>query len=279
MWVLGPGITPLLAASPPTGIYEHAQCLQCHQEKSPSVVANWQASAHAAESQIVACTICHGNTHTGSVSRARQDEACTECHGGAAAPVVHSYAASKHGLLLRLEQQTGDWSRPLQGANYRTPGCAYCHMYGGNHDVSRTVRRQLMDPAGRRTVEEIMRPVCQNCHSPRYVTRLFDNGEKMLELGRKKVREASRLLEAAEGQHSDTELAAGRAGLEKMQRHLKNVYLGIGHQSPDYQWWHGHPALDGDLLRIKGQLGELARRRAVAEHERLHKPGNSGKPE
>jgi len=41
--------------------------------------------------------------------------------------------------------------------------------------------------------------------------------------------------------------------------HLKNVYLGVGHQSPDYQWWHGQPALDGDLLRIKGALGELHR--------------------
>ena len=44
-----------------------------------------------------------------------------------------------------------------------------------------------------------------------------------------------------------------------MQKHLRNVYLGIGHQSPDYQWWHGQPALDGDLLRIKDYIGELYR--------------------
>jgi len=44
--------------------------------------------------------------------------------------------------------------------------------------------------------------------------------------------------------------------------HLKNLYLGIGHQSPDYQWWHGQPALDGDLLRIKGAVGELYRKSA-----------------
>jgi hypothetical protein len=46
------------------------------------------------------------------------------------------------------------------------------------------------------------------------------------------------------------------------ERHLNNLYLGIGHQSPDYQWWHGQPALDGDLLRIRGALDELDRSHA-----------------
>jgi hypothetical protein len=47
-----------------------------------------------------------------------------------------------------------------------------------------------------------------------------------------------------------------------MQSHARNVRLGVGHQSPDYQWWHGQPALDGDLLRIKGLIAEHERRRA-----------------
>jgi hypothetical protein len=46
-----------------------------------------------------------------------------------------------------------------------------------------------------------------------------------------------------------------------MQSHARNVRLGVGHQSPDYQWWHGQPALDGDLLRIKGLIAEHERRR------------------
>jgi hypothetical protein len=48
-----------------------------------------------------------------------------------------------------------------------------------------------------------------------------------------------------------------------MQTHGRNVRLGAGHQSPDYQWWHGQPALDGDLLRIKGVIAERERRRAA----------------
>jgi len=82
----------------------------------------------------------------------------------------------------------------------------------------------------------------------------------MLDIGRIKVREAAGMLEQAEGEFTGVELAAAREHFVRMQSlHLKNLYLGIGHQSPDYQWWHGQPALDGDLLRIKGALGELHR--------------------
>jgi hypothetical protein len=49
-----------------------------------------------------------------------------------------------------------------------------------------------------------------------------------------------------------------------MQTHARNVRLGAGHQSPDYQWWHGQPALDGDLLRIKGLIGDRERGRELA---------------
>jgi len=48
-----------------------------------------------------------------------------------------------------------------------------------------------------------------------------------------------------------------------MGHHLKNVRLGVGHQSPDYQWWHGQPALDGDLIRIRDRIAESRRRRAL----------------
>jgi len=46
-----------------------------------------------------------------------------------------------------------------------------------------------------------------------------------------------------------------------MREHGRHVRIGVGHQSPDYQWWHGHPALDGDLLRIKGMVSDIERRR------------------
>jgi hypothetical protein len=83
----------------------------------------------------------------------------------------------------------------------------------------------------------------------------------MLEVARKKVREANVLIEQAEKIFSDAELGPAKKHRKKMQQHFKNVHLGVGHQSPDYQWWHGQPALDGDLLRIKDSIGELHRLR------------------
>lgn len=248
----------------PEGPFENSACLECHQQHSAELVAAWQQSVHAQTETLASCVDCHGNTHGNAAARARRDRTCMDCHGGEDSPVTHSYTTSKHGVLVHLEQDEWDWDRPLELANYRAPGCSYCHMHKGNHNVSASVRAgsilEETEAAERERVQDATRAVCQECHSPRYITGLFDNGERMLDIGRMKVREAAGVLEQAEGEFSGAELAAAREHFVRMQSlHLKNVYLGVGHQSPDYQWWHGQPALDGDLLRIKGAVGELHR--------------------
>ncbi len=250
---------------PPSGTYDDQACIQCHQKKNSQLISDWQQSAHGTRPRPATCTDCHGKTHTGALDMARQNNACIACHGGPKAPVVHSYATSKHGLILHLEARKQGWSQPLLDANYRTPGCAYCHMHRGDHNVGKAVRKSILDTSDRQAVEDDVRMVCQDCHSPRYVTRLFDNGEKMLEIGRKKLREATKMVEQVTSRFTEDELAGAHQQMDKMQHHLKNVYLGVAHQSPDYQWWHGQPALDGDLLRIKGQLDELQRIQAISD--------------
>lgn len=248
----------------PKGPFENSACLECHQQQSAELVAAWQESIHAATETMASCVDCHGNTHRNAAARARRDRTCMDCHGVEDSPVIHSYTTSKHGILVRLEQDEWDWDHPLALANYRAPGCSYCHMHNGNHNVSASVRvwnaMEGTDAAERERVQDAMRAVCQECHSPRYITRLFDNGERMLDIGYMKVHEAAGVIEQAEGEFTGAELVAAREHFVRMQSlHLKNLYLGIGHQSPDYQWWHGQAALDGDLLRIKGALGELRR--------------------
>ena len=263
-WLIGFSALSMADVPVPEGAFENSACVECHQQHSAELVAAWQQSVHAQTETLASCVDCHGDTHGKAAARARQDGACMDCHGGADSPVIHSYTTSKHGVLVRLEQDEWDWDRPLELANYRAPGCSYCHMHKGNHNVSASVRAgsamEETDAAERERVQDAMRAVCQECHSSRYITSLFDNGERMLDIGRMKVREAAGVLEQAEGEFSGAELAAAREHFVRMQSlHLKNVYLGVGHQSPDYQWWHGQPALDGDLLRIKGAVGELHR--------------------
>jgi hypothetical protein len=264
MWLIGFSAMAVADVPIPEGPFENSACLECHQQQGAELVAAWQESVHAAMGTMASCVDCHGHTHSNAAARARRDRTCINCHGGEGSPVTHSYTTSKHGVLVRLEQDEWDWDRPLALANYRAPGCAYCHMHKGNHNVSAGVRvwnsMEGTDAAERERVQDVMRAVCQDCHSPRYIARLFDNGEDMLDIGRMKVREAAGVLEQAEGEFAGAGLAAAREHFARMQSlHLKNLYLGIGHQSPDYQWWHGQPALDGDLLRIKGALGELRR--------------------
>ena len=75
----------------------------------------------------------------------------------------------------------------------------------------------------------------------------------MIELGRMKVREASQVVTTHLNQNQEA-----RTLLEQMQTdHLVNIRLGVGHQSPEAQWWQGHPALDGDLLRIKSLASDI----------------------
>lgn len=249
-----------------TIVLDNLACMQCHEKLNSALIENWKISAHAAaEDAIVNCVSCHGQLHKDMAVKARRDEICIACHGGRKDPVVHSYSTSKHGTLMQLEKNSYDWKQSFELANYRTPGCGYCHMQQNNHNVSNTVRHDLMGELTRgleaEKVQDKTRAVCQDCHSPRYITQLFSNGEAMLEVARKKVREANVLIEQAEKIFSDAELGPARKHRQKMQYHFKNVYLGVGHQSPDYQWWHGQPALDGDLLRIKDSIGELYRLR------------------
>ncbi len=242
-----------------TTVLENADCMSCHEKQNSALIKDWQSSVHATADPVVNCVSCHGQLHNDIAGQVRRDETCIDCHGGKKDPVVHSYSSSKHGTLMQLEKNTYDWSQSFELAKYRAPGCGYCHMHNNNHDVSITVRQNLMSSLEVEKVHDNTRAVCQDCHSPRYITRLFENGEAMLEIARKKVREANALIEQAGKVFSDAELAPARNQFEKMQHHFKNVHLGVGHQSPDYQWWHGQPALDGDLLRIKDNIGELHR--------------------
>ncbi len=104
-----------------------------------------------------------------------------------------------------------------------------------------------------------MTQACGRCHSPRYVETFAANGRRMTDVGEMKRLEALALLDQARRRFPAARLAAMEAHYRNLLKHLRNIRLGVAHQSPDHQWWHGHPALDGDLLRIKGAYDDLMR--------------------
>ena len=174
---------------------------------------------------------------------------CVDCHAGAA---ERSYALSKHGVIAQIE--AGRERR-------RTPDCAACHTFEAKapapqHYVKKTSRTEAREQAT---------AGCGACHSPRYVTEQLAAAQRGLAIGEMKRREAEALVELARHEMTTTELAQ----VEKLfatlrDQNLRELRLGLAHQSPDYQWWLGQAALDGSLLRIKGTLGEARRSQAAA---------------
>ena len=81
--------------------------------------------------------------NTTSFTTHRQLSSC--CLINAVDPVVHSYTSSKHGIIMQLEKNSYDWQQPLSMANYRSPGCNYCHLHEADHNVNNMTRNTLMD--------------------------------------------------------------------------------------------------------------------------------------
>jgi hypothetical protein len=107
---------------------------------------------------------------------------------------------------------------------------------------------------------EVRQWICTGCHSPRYIREQFANGKRQIEVADLKLTEGEALIASAVDGQTDALLKLR----QNLTHHWQNVLLGVGHQSPDYQWWHGQPALDGDLIRIRDAITESRRRKALA---------------
>ncbi|WP_177418274.1 multiheme c-type cytochrome [endosymbiont of Lamellibrachia barhami] len=240
---------PALADEPiPPGPFTETECISCHTERDPDLIRQWREDPHSTASGV-GCSSCHGERHEGSAQKSREDSTCTGCHQG---PTSHSYATSKHGIITRLEEGRQDWRQPLQRGNYRTPGCSYCHLHDGDHSNTMAPDRG----------PEVRQWICAGCHSPRYVRELFANGRRQLEIADLKLTEGESLIASAVVDQTETLSKL----LQSLNHHRHNVLLGIGHQSPDYQWWHGQPALDGDLIRIRDRILQSRRRKSLADN-------------
>ncbi len=248
-------VLPLFAPHPiladdllPPGPFAETECIDCHNESDPELIRQWREGPHSSASGS-GCSGCHGDRHTGSAATAREDQICTGCHEG---PASHSYATSKHGIITRLAERRQDWQQPLQRGNYRSPGCSYCHLHDRDHG----------DTMASSQGPEVRHWICSGCHSPRYVREQFASGKRQLGIADLKLSEGETLIFSTNELEPDMLLSLR----QDLIRHRQNVLLGVGHQSPDYQWWHGQPAMDGDLIRIRDAINTVNRTESDARN-------------
>lgn len=243
VWILGIfGLVAHPASSEEAvapGPFTDIECVTCHSERDPDLIRQWHEGPHAA-APGVNCINCHGDLHKDSNAKARKDQNCASCHEG---PASHSYYTSKHGVINHLNKSRQDWKQPLQRGKYRAPACSYCHLHNGDHGDTMALDRG----------PELRPWICSGCHSPRYVREQLANGKRQLEIADLKLTEGVELIDSATDSQADVLLKLR----QNLIHHRNNVLYGVGHQSPDYQWWHGQPALDGDLIRIRDAINGL----------------------
>jgi hypothetical protein len=111
-----------------------ADCVACHREVTPGIVADWEASAHAKSEPRIDCSACHGSLHATKDDAAKAKtvtaETCKQCH----AQRYEEFAASKHALAWAAMKAmpTTHW-KPMEMVD-GMKGCGGCHKVGFKSD-------------------------------------------------------------------------------------------------------------------------------------------------
>ncbi len=120
-----------------------------------------------ADGSVGRCASCHPS-HAFTRSEASDPAICARCHSGPDHPQTEAWANDKHGVLWRKSPAL-------------SPGCADCHMPGGDHDDGQGVTVAVVVRAGQPAptlvptmakeahdaAREKMVAVCAKCHGAR----------------------------------------------------------------------------------------------------------------
>ncbi len=127
-------------------------CLDCHEKKTPGIVAFWRGSAHARKN--VNCTDCHGSDPEACHSRAAVVDAakCGKCHKQELA----DHRASKHGIAGRTGRACTR-TQPVTAEQQKS--CAGCHDPSDADTLVKTECSMFLAQS-----PEMQRQGCSACH-------------------------------------------------------------------------------------------------------------------
>jgi hydroxylamine dehydrogenase len=152
------------------------ECVNCHKNVTPGIVADWQLSKHAQGD--ISCAVCHGDLHRNANDVAKAaiptPETCAQCHEER----VAQYKKGKHAVAWASQNAmpTVHWQPMALIGGMK--GCGGCHKIGvkSEADIKKlkeqgggTFGHASCDACHTRhsfSVQEARQPqACQTCHT------------------------------------------------------------------------------------------------------------------
>ncbi|PLX95364.1 MAG: hypothetical protein C0621_03810 [Desulfuromonas sp.] len=124
-------------------------CIDCHREKTPAAVRQWEVSAHVGK---VDCAGCHGSDHEALLAGLVKVGAatCGRCHEKA----LHDHRASRHGMSLHA-----GWGCTRNQPDRDVSGCRFCHEEGSTLPKSKVQCARFLTQS-----PEMRELGCNRCH-------------------------------------------------------------------------------------------------------------------
>jgi hypothetical protein len=237
-------------------------CLTCHSVGRPNE-----------DGSIGNCTACH-TRHTSSVEFARLPTTCGQCHLGPDHSQLEIYTESKHGTIFAAQKDLLNLSvtpAKLTTRDMFVPTCATCHMSGINgrgvtHDPSDRLSYYLFSevstPRQNATrARAAMMDICQQCHTPSTIERVFKEAEAIVAATNEKVLSAKNVMS---GLYADGIIPTNSYSLP-----IQLKYFDLWHYygrtakhaafmgGADFVQWHGNYPIYQHLVEIKDEAQRL----------------------
>jgi hypothetical protein len=130
-------------------------CVGCHQTTSPTIVADWKASRHAALG--VGCTDCHGGEHhtrdDAKKALLPNPDTCARCHEAQ----VAGFKKGKHALAWAAVKAMPTFHYQALAVREGLKGCGGCHKLGLKSEAE---AKELKETSGGYGVAS-----CDACHT------------------------------------------------------------------------------------------------------------------
>jgi len=103
-------------------------CVPCHSEKTPNIVADWKLSKHSQND--IDCAVCHGDAHRTAEDAEKAEiptpETCAQCHDAQ----VKQFSAGKHAAAWAAMKAMPTAHMQPMAMMEGMKGCGGCHKIG-----------------------------------------------------------------------------------------------------------------------------------------------------